>query len=363
MPNFLFYFTLIFITTILAFISDALKTNKRYYILSNLTYVISAIIACFFSSVRYGIGTDYKMYSNIFYLNGNLSLAEAYNWFDMEVGWLLLNKILYFIDGDSQILFIITSIIIISSFYLFIYKYRNEINIGLAIFIFMTLIYIPSFNVIRQYLAIAISLFSYKYIFEKKIYKFLAVILLGTLFHKTVAVLIFIYYYHNIPIKGIQKRIFLIISLITVLIFYDKVIYLISSISPSFNKFLRYSSYGGINIRIVDLLFIISLIIVLIVYYRFIVNKDKEFILFLDMSFIYSIFSFCSFFTDYAIRFTYLFHIGLVILPAYLLEKQKLKTNKVLMNFAFIFYFGIYFWYCFILKGQHEVLPYQSIFS
>lgn len=363
MEEALFYCVLIFIVTSLAYLSNYLKRDIKFCILSIILFISSGVIACFFSAIRYNIGTDYKMYTQVFDYTGILTIDESIKWFEMEYGWIILNKLLYLIFENSQSIFVVTSIIITSAIYFYIYKYRNKINIGLAVFIFMTIMYIPSFNVVRQYVAISIGLIAYESIIKGSKIKFLIAIVLASLFHNTVLFLLPLYFYHNIPVKLIQKRIILIIITLGVLIFYDKVLYLISNINPIFSKFIRYSSNGSFEFRIGDLIFISAICIFIFSYYKFTITKNKEFELFFDIVIIYSIFILCSFFTDYAIRFTYWYQIGLIVLPSYIAENQKNRFNKLTINILLLLYFSTYFFYYYVSKGQHQAVPYISIFS
>ena len=77
--------------------------------------------------------------------------------------------------------------------------------------------YIFFFGILRQGLALAILLFSIKYLKENKVFKFITLVLIASLFHKTAGVFIVAYPLKYMKINKISIVIFSILSFITLL--------------------------------------------------------------------------------------------------------------------------------------------------
>lgn len=103
-----------------------------------------------------------------------------------------MNKIIGLIFENPQAILIITSLIILTGYALFIYK--NSKMVWLSVFLFFTLGYFGAImNTIRHQIAIVILLFSYNYIRENKFIKFIGIVLIAPLFHNTAIIFLVAY--------------------------------------------------------------------------------------------------------------------------------------------------------------------------
>lgn len=98
--------------------NDIYRKNKMaFYGLNFLSMMPFLLI----SSIRYNVGTDYKVYTKRFtdILLGNRSKDNV------EMGYKLIIKILSFFTDNIQWLFVVTAILFIYLFILFISIYMN----------------------------------------------------------------------------------------------------------------------------------------------------------------------------------------------------------------------------------------------
>lgn len=72
---------------------------------------------------------------------------------------------------------------------------RQSVSFGQTFFLFMTLgLYFQTFNTVRYYFALSVALFSMKYVLEKDYLKFVFWIVLAALFHKSVLLVLPVYW-------------------------------------------------------------------------------------------------------------------------------------------------------------------------
>lgn len=126
-----------------------------------------------------------------------------------ELGWCYYTKILSFLYSDSAILIFATGFIIIISYFILIKKY--SLIPWLSILLFITTVFYNSLFVLRQYLAVAICLFSIPYIIERKFWKFLLLIIIAFSIHQTAVIFVLLYLLY--PFKIEKKFIILVISM------------------------------------------------------------------------------------------------------------------------------------------------------
>jgi transmembrane protein EpsG len=132
-------------------------------------------------------------------------IRDSVGYLNYELGWRYYVKILSTLSSNGLILIFTTGFIIIYSYAFDISKY--SIAPWFSLLLFNTIIFYNSLFIMRQNIAVAISIYSFKYIVERKIWKFILVIGTAILFHKTAIVLIVLYFLY--PLKLSTKVILL----------------------------------------------------------------------------------------------------------------------------------------------------------
>lgn len=131
------------------------------------------------------IGTDYFAYYENFYNN---SLFYSFK----NIGFNLYMFIIKSIFSSHVFMFLISAAIIVISAYIF--SERHTKNKYLAFYIFITFgMFIPSYNILRQWLACAIFLLAFDNIQKGKFWKYALFIGVATTIHLSAIVLIALY--------------------------------------------------------------------------------------------------------------------------------------------------------------------------
>ncbi|EPH08875.1 hypothetical protein HMPREF9309_01068, partial [Campylobacter ureolyticus ACS-301-V-Sch3b] len=201
----IFYSLIVFLSTFFIFISDRAKYKSDKLFLIFLSFITIFIP----SAIRYDIGTDYGSYIEIY---NNLEEHEY-----IEKGFYYLNKILLSINADSQLVIIISSFIY---FYICYISYPKK-NRWLIHFVFTLIFWFPSFNIIRQTIAIAFSFMAIYKFFDKKYLQFITIIFLGSLFHQSILLIGIAGVASLIPLSDfIKNRIFPKIFILIILVMF-----------------------------------------------------------------------------------------------------------------------------------------------
>ena len=139
------------------------------------------------SAYRIGIGADYKMYSDGFFLmavdvsrNGfNLGAYE-----DWEIGYILLNKFIGIFTARPADFFMISSLLpLVGPAYLVIRYSRNPF---MSVFLYVNLyLFYLDINFVRQGIAMSILCFAYGFLKDRKFWRFLLIVALAACFHLT----------------------------------------------------------------------------------------------------------------------------------------------------------------------------------
>lgn len=184
----IFYIAIYFILFILLIIGQTrwkIKGIDNKKIVFFLIFLISAI--------RFDVGWDYEKYyrlieRNVQYYDSQFERFEFLN--------RIIISIAQFLDF-TQLYFIVTSFIIVFSFYKIFNKYSSDFTISTLLFLSLPIFFFNSLSIIRQFVAISIIFYGFTFIRNRNFYKFFAVILVAFLFHKSALLGVVLYFLYN----------------------------------------------------------------------------------------------------------------------------------------------------------------------
>ncbi len=195
----------IYILFVLASLGEQIGAKqKRNVILLCCLGLVSVVL----SGLRWNTGTDWIPYYTLFTNNSSIAdfLAIPY-----EIGYLTLNYIIKLVANSYTVfLFVVASFVILLK-YETIYKfspYPFTVILANASFCALDLF------TVRQGIAIALTLFSIRYVLKNEIYKFSFCLLLAASFHVTAIVFLAAYKIFHIKISNLRIFIGLLICLL-----------------------------------------------------------------------------------------------------------------------------------------------------
>lgn len=159
------------------------------------------------------VGNDTYNYYLSFNSLSNENLFSPIN-SRLEIGYVLLIRLFGMLDINYFIFQVCISIFVYISIAVFIYKYSSNKSLSIFIFITMRMMF-GSMNITRQYIAIAIILYSFKYLINRNLIKFSIIVLIASLFHETA--IIFLIIYPISYIKLTNRRIILILTMFLII--------------------------------------------------------------------------------------------------------------------------------------------------
>ncbi|MGN1165386.1 MAG: EpsG family protein [Lachnospiraceae bacterium] len=190
--------------------------NKRgmYVVIISIWLMILAALR------NYTVGADTLVYMNRFKRFGSAdwkTLMWLSNYYNFEYGFSILYKLVYYVIQSPRGFMFLSNAFIIWSFSRYIYK-ESEIP-WLSYLLFVTLgLHNNSLNILRQMLAIAIILFAYEAIQERRLLKFLLAIALATSIHYSAAIVIPMFWLSRIKF---DKKMLLLTWVGTIFVFFS----------------------------------------------------------------------------------------------------------------------------------------------
>lgn len=202
------------------------------YVLTNqigVKWSLRIALLPFFSLLgfkSYSVGTDTFNYINMFWAAKYGSFETIYG--RLEIGYKICIQLLGKSGLSAQFQFIFVALLISISLGSFSKKWSSKPI--LVIFFYITLgLYSFNLTAIRQSIAMAICLFSFRYIYEKKIIYYLLIILIAMTFHKSAIFFAPAYFVANRRVNTFNLLTFTVFSMI-IIVFSETIITNVSSI-------------------------------------------------------------------------------------------------------------------------------------
>jgi len=149
------------ITILLIYIAKTKVKNKKIKVILLILAVIPMLLV---SALRYQVGTDYTKR----YVENYRMLQKGIDVEDLEIGFKAIDYVCLFFTKDAYLLFIVTSLIILSIVFEVIYKKSSNSILSVIIF-FLGGYFFGTLNLVRQYIAVAFILLGYQFLmFENR---------------------------------------------------------------------------------------------------------------------------------------------------------------------------------------------------
>ena len=184
---------------------------------------------------RYIYGELFDEVADIRQEGRDFSTAYIFQQYPTELGYVYLNVLLSYFTANRYVFIFVLTLIIYALYYIDIKRYASDYR--MALLLFLGLLFFFTFTYLRQMIGVGIAGLSLKYVYERKLWKFVICILLAALFHNSAIILFPIYI---IPSRKYSVGVVIVLMLICLLIG-------VSGISSSL--FEAYSSTSGLEER------------------------------------------------------------------------------------------------------------------
>ncbi len=208
---------------------------------NNAWKVLAFVLLAFFAGFRYKVGIDYDSYVQIF--NGE----EGH--FVNEPGHKLFISIIHLIGGKAQLYLFFMACITQFFVYKTLIKVKKGFWLSVLVYYCISLLYIASFNAVRQYVAISIIVWSLQFVEKEEFRKFCAIVIFVSLcFHYSAFIFIPLYFFLK---NRHSMKMTLIIFLVVILS--NRLMWEVISLTP-YVKYLEHIESGEEREKKVELI-------------------------------------------------------------------------------------------------------------
>lgn len=303
------------------------------------------------SLCRIAVGNDYWVYRD------NFKLIAQDRYVSYEPGFTYVVKFLQWFLSYDNYLPIFAFFSIVTTFFMVKALHEQGEWFVFSVYIFMTAgYYFGSLNNVRYYFALSIAMYSIKYIHEKDYVKFTSLIILASLFHKSVLIVIPLYILAAVKwnVFGHMAMALACGSFIAVPGLYRKVIFL-------FYPFYEGSMFDKGLTSITSIGRALAIFLFSLIYIKKVRDDAKLRFGFYCNLFALLLYTFCSFMPEISRIGFYLSITNVFYIPSLLLRIENKKAKaiwSILIALAFAAFFALF------LKSAYQtdirILPYYN---
>ena len=198
---------LILVLTVLFLVVKIFPFKNKNQLFLKLSFIIIFIALAIREPTSDMIRYNY-FFSEIAHMK--FSQIFIYGWEEL---YLILNYLISRFTSNTQIFMTILAFLCLLGPYFFIKKYSKFYFFSIVFYLLLGF-FECNMVVIREALAISILLFSIKYIINKSFFKFLLIIILASLFHRTSLIFIIAYPICNFKLNKFGYLLYLLLTLI-----------------------------------------------------------------------------------------------------------------------------------------------------
>lgn len=359
-PSIFFYSMVVALVTFCGAIAQKRRTTVsitekiNYYSTNRHVLIFAFGIMWLVSACRYNVGADFQTYIEIYDYFKTASLQNFIWLVSIEPGYAILNIISKYIYDDPQTVFALSSLISLAFIYAGIKHNRSKINISLAIFFFMVIFYFDFFTIVRMGIALSIVFYGYRYICERKLFKFSLFILLAFCFHYTALVVWPFYFFCG---KG--KIHLKLIYIISGVLLYLGIDYIVKNLVGT--KFEIYLSAISQEFGLGNLIIRLPLLILVMLFYKKLINVNNDNQVYIDMLIAELIISQFAYKLLILERLTKYFSLSKIyLLPTF---TKALKKEDAYIILPVILVWELTKFYLFSFSAEKGILPYTTFFN
>lgn len=306
-------------------------------------------------ALRVGVGNDYLTYiqnAHEIYVGGVTVTEWGYN---------LVVKALYAVAGAENYLLVFGLFGFLTIFVFLKAMYDQSESFAISFMLFMSLgIYFRSFSTVRYYFVLAVTLYSLRYVINKEYAKALLLIIPAAFFHKSVLVVIPLYFICNRPWKkwfiGLVA-----IGAVGMYLLKDYVMVLALMLYPSYKDTIYLTTDVGLRENIPSIARCLLVIVLCILCYKEAVKDNKANTLYFNMNIVAVALYLGGSFIPMVSRFGYYLITAQVLLIPGIIKNLSGKKKKIVI-IATICFAVLYFMYFLRIATNSgiAVLPYKS---
>lgn len=315
------------------------------------------------AALRYGIGTDYYSY-NVLYNRISQSNVSGFATVAQSTEFVsnMLYKIAYWVFDDFQGWLFLASLITILIGFIAIYNHKDTANAFLMVFSFLILLYAPSYNIVRQIMAVSVVFFGLPYIPKRKPIQYFLIVFVAVLLHTSALFATFFYF------LNVKESKYAWFKQIIIFVACAAIPTIFATVFEFFTSFLVFQTYGSIYssqyglLHVSDILFRLPIAFIILIFRGKLEGKDTDSRFYELLFFMEFVSLLLTGYNKWLYRMMYFCIPGEVILVSRI-PKCVSKNLRGVVSVGIVLYYMVFFYINNYYRGVDQIFPYITIYN
>ncbi len=320
---------------------------------SVLFVVLSVLPLTLLATLRDEVGTDWPIYLDYFQAIG--AGAKEFS----EPGFNLLNRVVYFFSQDFHVVtFLVAAAICLLSYAAI---YRQSVIVPMSILMLvLTGQYFNSMNQLRQALAMAIFLWSFRFVRERKPLPYFLAMAVAISMHQSAALYLPLYFLY-----GLRANPRVHIVVLSGCLVFSPVLGKALALIIAHTKYGWYfnSVYNDNNFYLVGFVFTLVVLALYLYYLHRVPREDREFDFMVNLQLMAVVVLLFTSFIPQVQRVSECFMALTCLAVPRLILREEDRARRVLLYVGVVALFGAKLLYDVYVNGWFSVIPYQTFLS
>ena len=327
------------------------------------TYVWIFLIVLFpvmILGLRYGIGSDYFNYHDYYDKARSLGLSSI---MQTEPLFLLVSYLGILIFQDYYGMLLIVAFLTMYLMVLGLNRFRDDFSLPMAMLVYLTLLFGPSSNILRQALAVSVIMIAFGFLEKQRFYSYAIMVGIATLFHASAIICLPLYFINvrKAAYLSRTKKLIIVAVILALPFLYTMMMNILSNISYFAGYFKAYDFFNY-TARWGALFIQIPAIIPVLYLRKRLAEKHEIYDFYIFLFLLEFVAIYYGFYMIWAFRLMYYFFIAQIILIPAAIEVVKEKSMRLVLRIYYIYYYIGYFFFIYYMSGNDAIFPYMAIF-
>lgn len=316
------------------------------------------------------VGTDVRIYANGVYL----AASRVTNTKEL-IDFLFRSPLHIVNEIESAYLFIsfigakifrslfgplfLTSLIINTGVFAGLYRIKEHLSYNIAIMVYCFMFYQQSYNMMRQWMAMAVIIYGIKYIYDRNLIKYVITVLVAMLFHRSAFIGVSLYLialYMEKP-RNFWRQAVVLVGTVLGIAFFQPIVMALTSSGILTTKYLKYAVGNSVSLFWQELAVRAPALALCSVLYKPMKKSDEHHAFWFIIMFIEAAISQLHSVMDLATRIGGYFAVSRIIEMS-MACKVGSRNQKVLVKSLVIAYAILYWFVMYIFFGYGDTYPY-----
>jgi len=324
-------------------------------------WMLAFLVPFLLSAFRWKVGTDYPTYISLYEAINSISTPEQL-WqqiLEVEPLYVLMNVLVKLVFNNPLPIFFFSSLLLLSFLFRAVEDYHGKISVTLAVFVFLTLMFSTTLNIMRQMIAVSITFYAARHLFQKKYDTAALWMFLALMFHYSAIVLLPFWLFRGPQRYARNARIAMFAAL--------ALMFVLGSVFGSIFSGIRalYTDEGGEGgtLKIGLMLLRLPIIVPILLFRKQLIAHDERNKFWIMLAVFEVLFSYLGYILDVLNRLSLYFAVSWIVLLPALVRSMPTRGAQYRMG-AYVIAVCVGLWiFNTAINNYGDVLPYQTIFG